>query len=79
MKSERLAFHPRQRQNIEIFSDLPFERNDSSVAPFAGVEPFVAHLYFVATLDVHADPSQHAWLEKIPLSLGSTCPIDRPE
>jgi hypothetical protein len=38
MKSERLAFDRRQKQDIEIFSDLPFERNDSSVAPF------VAHL-----------------------------------
>jgi hypothetical protein len=39
MKSERFAFGPRQRQDIEIFSDLPFEQNYSSVAPF------VAHLY----------------------------------
>jgi hypothetical protein len=38
MKSERLAFDPQQRQDIEIFSNLPFEWNDSSVAPF------VAHL-----------------------------------
>jgi hypothetical protein len=38
MKSEGLAFDPRQRQDIEPFSDLPPERNDSSVAPF------VAHL-----------------------------------
>jgi hypothetical protein len=38
MKSERLAFDPRQRHDIEIFSDLPFEQNDGSAAPF------VAHL-----------------------------------
>jgi hypothetical protein len=44
MKSERLAFDPRQRQDIEIFPDLPFEQNDSSVAPFVRVAPFVAHL-----------------------------------
>jgi hypothetical protein len=38
MTSERLAFYPRQKQDIEIFSDRPFEWNNSSVAPF------VAHL-----------------------------------
>jgi hypothetical protein len=41
MKSERLAFDPEQRQDIEIFSDLPFEQNDNSVAPF------VAHLWYI--------------------------------
>jgi hypothetical protein len=41
MKSERIAFDPRQTQDIKIFSDLPFERNDSSVAPFVvfGIDP----------------------------------------
>jgi hypothetical protein len=39
MESERLAFDPQQRQDIEIFSDLLFERNNSSVAPF------VVHLF----------------------------------
>jgi hypothetical protein len=51
MKSERLAFHPRQRQDIEVFSDLPFERNDSSVALFVGVALFVAYLYISVMSD----------------------------
>jgi hypothetical protein len=44
VKSEKLAFDPRQRQDVEIFSDLPFKRNDNSFAPFVGVAPFVAYL-----------------------------------
>jgi hypothetical protein len=52
MKLERLAFDPRQRQDIEIFSDLPFERNDSSVAPF------VAHLLY----DAHPFVSSASWI-----------------
>jgi hypothetical protein len=28
---------------------------------------------------VLTDPSQQAWLEKMPSSLGDACPIDQPE